>query len=512
MYQRSIPNADYGKIKVGAKSLEDAVLDLGALKQGKLNAVNKAAVYKALADNDVAELRALSNYFYQTSGIYQKTCNYFANMYRFDWHVQPAIFDEKANNEKIVGEFYKVLDYLDNSQIKLNCQAIALKVIKEGAYYGYAVYGSKGVILQELPNNYCRSRYTINSMPAIEFNMKFFDDQFSDINYRLKVLKLFPPEFAKGYMLYKQGKLPAEEMGRAGSWYLLEPGSAIKFTAGNNDIPLFINAVPAILDLDAAQDLDRRKQMQKLLKIIVQKLPLDKNGELIFDIDEATDLHNNAVQMLSRAIGVDILTTFADIDSIDISDKNTATTQDDLKKVERGVFNSLGISQNLFNTDGNLALGTSVLNDEASIKNLVYQLNSFYDSVARKIGKGGKKYNFRFYFLETTQYNYKDLSKMYKEQTQIGFSKMLPQVALGHSQSEILNTAYFENEVLKLSEIMIPPLMSSTMKGEDVLGKSQQSDKAKSQKNIGEEKTQGRPEKPDDQKSEKTIQNKESMS
>ena len=57
----------------------------------------------------------------------------------------------------------------------------------------------------------------------------------------------------------------------------------------------------------------------------------------------------------------------------------------------------------------------------------------------------------------------------------------------------------------KLSEIMIPPLMSSTMKGEDVLGKSQQSDKAKSQKNIGEEKTQGRPEKPDDQKSEKTI-------
>jgi hypothetical protein len=64
---------------------------------------------------------------------------------------------------------------------------------------------------------------------------------------------------------------------------------------------------------------------------------------------------------------------------------------------------------------------------------LVYQLNSFYDSVARKIGKGGKKYNFRFYFLETTQYNYKDLSKMYKEQTQIGFSKMLPQVALGHS-------------------------------------------------------------------------------
>jgi hypothetical protein len=35
--------------------------------------------------------------------------------------------------------------------------------------------------------------------------------------------------------------------------------------------------------------------MQKLLKILVQKLPLDKNGDLIFDVEEARDIHNNAV-------------------------------------------------------------------------------------------------------------------------------------------------------------------------------------------------------------------------
>lgn len=48
--------------------------------------------------------------------------------------------------------------------------------------------------------------------------------------------------------------------------------------------------------------------------------------------------------MLKRAIGVDVLTTFADIESIDMSDKNTTTSSDDLKKVERTVFNSMGIS------------------------------------------------------------------------------------------------------------------------------------------------------------------------
>jgi hypothetical protein len=71
---------------------------------------------------------------------------------------------------------------------------------------------------------------------------------------------------------------------------------------------------------------------------------MDKNGDLIFDNEEARDLHNNAVQMLKRAIGVDVLTTIADIDSVDMSDKNTTATQDDLAKVERSVYNSFGVS------------------------------------------------------------------------------------------------------------------------------------------------------------------------
>jgi hypothetical protein len=32
---------------------------------------------------------------------------------------------------------------------------------------------------------------------------------------------------------------------------------------------MFVTSIPALLDLDAAQDLDRRKQMQKLLKILI---------------------------------------------------------------------------------------------------------------------------------------------------------------------------------------------------------------------------------------------------
>ena len=460
----------------------------------------------------------ISEFFYNVSGIYQTVCNYFAFLYRYDWYIYPENVKETAKPDKVVEEYIKILSYLDGSYIKKLCGEIALKVVKYGCYYGYIVDTSKGLQLQELPYEYCRTRYSVAGLPVIEFNMSFFDDKFPDVAYRMKILKLFPDEFAKGYALYKQRKLGEDEVfydtdrgywHKPYGWYMLDPGATIKFNINGSDMPIFINALPAILDLDAAQELDRKKQMQKLLKILVQKLPMDKNGDLIFDVYEARDIHNTAVAMLRRAIGVDVITTFADVEAIDISDKNTATSTDDLEKVERTVYNSLGVSRNLFNTDTNMALEKSILDDESTMRNLILQFNVFFDRIVDK-KSSNKKYNFRFNMLETTQYNYKDLSKYYKELTANGQSKFLPMVALGHSQSTVYNLAYFENEILDLPMLMIPPLMSSTMNGQDILGTREQAKQSKSQNNS-EGNTGGRPEKPDDQKSEKTIANRESM-
>lgn len=141
---------------------------------------------------------------------------------------------------------------------------------------------------------------------------------------------------------------------------------------------------------------------------------------------------------------------------------------------------------------------------------MVLQFGTFFDEIVMTKSKDKKKFLFRLYMLETTQYNYQNLSKMYKDQVQLGYSKMLPQIAMGHSQNAIINTAYFENKVLKLHEVMIPPLMSSTMNSETILGGTGKSGSGNSQ-NISEDNKGGRPEKPDDQKSEKTIQNRESM-
>jgi hypothetical protein len=38
------------------------------------------------------------------------------------------------------------------------------------------------------------------------------------------------------------------------------------------------------------------------------------------------------------------MTTFADVDVADLADKNTATSTDDLEKVERTLYNAAGVS------------------------------------------------------------------------------------------------------------------------------------------------------------------------
>lgn len=90
--------------------------------------------------------------------------------------------------------------------------------------------------------------------------------------------------------------------------------------------------------------------------------------------------------------------------------------------------------------------------------------------------------------------------------TSLGFSKLLPQVALGQSQSAVLMTAYFENDVMSLNEVFVAPALSSTMSNN---GNGDTTAKTKQQQTPSSGNKGGRPEKPDDQKSDKTIANRE---
>ena len=101
-------HAQFNLMKTGKGVLQDAVLDLGTLKAINRNYANKSLVLKALADRDLTTLREISKYFYRTSGIYYRACNYLAQMYRYDWYIVPEIYQgQEADTDKIIKDFYK---------------------------------------------------------------------------------------------------------------------------------------------------------------------------------------------------------------------------------------------------------------------------------------------------------------------------------------------------------------------------------------------------------------------
>lgn len=501
-------------MKVGLRTVDDAILNLGSYKRANSQYGDKDFVLQAMATRDYTTLREISQYFYESSGIYYRLCRYMAFLYRYDWYIMPYR-EKKEDTKKIEKGFSDALMYLDKSQVKRVSGDIALEIMKNGVYYALLLDFGDYCGFQKLPPTYCRSRYYQGVDPVVELNLRFFDAYFPNPQYRAKILKLFPDDVTRAYVQYKQGKLKGDYPGDKSCWYALDPGIAIKVTLSDDNFPPLVGVIPSIIDLDAAQELDRKKTMQQLLKIIIQKLPLDKNGDLIFDVDEAKDIHNNAVAMLKRAVGVDVLTTFADVQVADMRDKNSATTSDDLEKVERTVYNNSGVSQNLFNADGNLAVTNSILVDESNLRDLKLQLESMFNKIVQKKYNRKGHYIFVFNMLETTQFNYKEIAKMYKENVQVGFSKMLPMIALGQSQSMILATIDFENDVLHLADSMIPPMSSATLSAgqqqamRERSGNTASTDKTKS---AAAAQPAGRPEKADSEKSDKTIANREAAS
>ena len=123
---------DFSKIRIGLKTVQDAVLNTGTLKKANSKLADKTTVLTAIQDNDYQTMQEISTFFYKTNGIYNRLCRYMAYMYRYDWLITPHIFSENVGSKKILDNFYKALNYLENCELKKFFGEIALKVIKNG--------------------------------------------------------------------------------------------------------------------------------------------------------------------------------------------------------------------------------------------------------------------------------------------------------------------------------------------------------------------------------------------
>lgn len=226
--------------------------------------------------------------------------------------------------------------------------------------------------------------------------------------------------------------------------------------------------------------------------------------------------------MVGDAVGVSVLSTIADVSLEDVGAQNGLESQNTIDAAENSVYNDLGISTNLFNTTGNIALEKSIITDEAYAKPLLLEFEQFFNRYLEwKFNK--KEYKFRLKMLSTSIFNFQTMSDKYKDLTKIGFSRFLPMVALGHTQKEVVSMAKLEQQIMQLDAYMLPPFSSNTMSSDtwsdikaqqqEIMGKKPAAatpDQPSTETQDGSS-TGGRPTLPNDQKSDKTIANQASQ-
>ena len=117
--QEEVVPQDYSKMRIGMRTVDNALVNLGTYKRVNPNYGDKGFVLNAIYRHDYKTLREISEYFFESSGIYYRLCKYLATLYRYDWYVTPYCTDvAKEKENKVLSDVSKVLLYLDRSDVK----------------------------------------------------------------------------------------------------------------------------------------------------------------------------------------------------------------------------------------------------------------------------------------------------------------------------------------------------------------------------------------------------------
>ena len=458
-----------------------------------------------IQNGDPQSLRELSRFYYRTNGIYRNNIDLLAALLKYDTITTP-IFDinKKVNRKSIMDTFYQACSFVEELNVPINFCRISHEMLITGVYYG--ILRSEGTkhTIQDLPVSFCRSRFKdFNNLDVLEFNLHYFE-KISDDNERAAALLTFPIIVQQAYKKWEKKKtldpwieIPAEAGG-------------ICFGYGDRT-PLLISAIPSLYKMEEAVEREGRRDENELYKLLIQKMPIDNKGELVFELEEVADIHESIADMLQDRETIDVLTTFGDTSLESLQDSTAASQSSDrINKYKTSAFDALGRSAILFNADGSNSLAYSIQRDEAlmiSISNLFANWIRF--QINHKFAR--PNLTFDFTILPTTIFNQEKIQKQYFQGAQYGYSKMYAGVALGIKQTNQLSLMTFENEYLKMHEKMIPLQSSYTTSGTEVAGETKNKSSAENgvkNSNGGDLNNEGgRPTLDDTQKSEKTEAN-----
>jgi hypothetical protein len=247
------------------------------------------------------------------------------------------------------------------------------------------------------------------------------------------------------------------------------PASAggIVFCFAEDATPLLIAAIPELAKMKDAVGREERRDENELYKLLIQKMPTDSNGHLVFELDEIAEIHAGVAAMLQDLDTVDVLTTLGDATLENLQDSSAANQANNrIEKYSDNAWDALGSSKLFFNADNSSSLAYVIKRLESVMQDYMNAYSTWIKFLLNsRFSRTGLSFDFEI--LPITKFNIKDYIGYYLQQAQFGYPRMRVAAAMGVKQRNLVSAIDFENEFLNLDEKMVPLMSSYTQTGDE---------------------------------------------
>lgn len=452
--------------------------------------------------SNIVSQRTLSREFFERDGFYKRILLYYATILTYEGILIPiAGYGHDLKEKSLKKKYYAALDYVESLDLKNLSTRIVLRALVDGSYYGcIQTVDRTHCVLLDLPSCFCRSRYKdYSGNDIVEFDVEYFDS-ITDADDLIETLNNYPKFISSFYRKYKRGKTKD-------GWVRLPAKVGVCFSLTEDARPPFLNIIPATIQYDQAVDTEQERAISEIRKIIVQHMPHMADGGLVFEPDEATVMHDGAVQMLKTNKNLSILTTYADVDAISL--RNTADSSTNiLEKMLDNIYTEAGASVEVFSSRSSQTLKFSIINSISTMMILANKISGFISYLLNDLF-GNNNISFVYKILPISLFNRTEYITDSFKLAQSGYSFIIPSLAMGISQRELMNLKDLEKNVLKMGEYLEPLSSAYTQSSDSGSAAASQADSAP---DIDPDKRDpGRPTKSPEDKTEETVRKEESI-
>lgn len=406
---------------------------------------SSARMFLAEPCSNEYNLKMLSLYLLQNSPIYSKIINYLSSLLTLDFILIPI--GQQAKEEK-KENLTQVHNYLKKYNLKTDILDIIKILFVEDIYFGIESEDKSNIMICRIPPEYCQIIGQTENTNIFLLSCQFFDDNPHYLN-------ILDNKIVRRYMECKKNNISSFEVDISMGGLCFKLQNEFKYA-----IPIFASLFEDLLVLETKKDELNAQPLFDNFKLLVQGVPLGKNGrnesDFIFPENVVRDCHNSLKSAVPKNISV--ITTPMEISPVSLVNA-TENEQGKIVGYQKFLLDSAGVGKFLSNdikTDK--ALEMANISEEVILFKLLRQIEQYFNVRIRNVLN---IHNIKIKFLDITHTNRENMVAHYLKLAQFGYPKSLVAVASGLSQEEFYGLNEFEND-FDFTESLVPLNSSHT--------------------------------------------------